>query len=110
MILKFLLFPNAKDAKPKTLIKDMLISSVLIQTSRFIVLVLIDLSTILFTTMGAIPAQVVGQESITQHVLRLNLNSTTINANPDKNQPAQTTDNLLSKWRDYVVTYELGKF
>lgn len=110
VLLKYLFAPNEKDANPKALIKDMVIASVLIQASWFIVLVVVDLSTILFATVGAIPSQVIGQERMVQHMLRLNINQSAINTNPDKNQLAQPPANLLSHWKRSRVTIRPAEF
>jgi hypothetical protein len=42
-----------------TIIKNMLVTSVLIQASWFLVMALVDLSTIVLTTVSAFPSQVV---------------------------------------------------
>lgn len=72
-ILKFLLFPSEKDKNPKEIIKNSLIAGVLIQASWFIVMVIVDISSILFATASSLPSQVVANNSYLQKSLEASL-------------------------------------
>ena len=58
-ILKYVISPSTNEKPPQEIIKKSLITGVLVQMSRFIVMVLVDLSTILIATVSAFPSQLV---------------------------------------------------
>ena len=69
-ILRYILSPS-KDIVPQKIIKQSLIGGVLIQMSRFIVMILVDLSTILTATVASLPQQVVAQSQNLQTTLKV---------------------------------------
>lgn len=64
-LLRYMISPDSKKT-PISMIKNMLISSVLIQASWFLVMVLVDLSTILFATVASFPSQVIADSTMLQ--------------------------------------------
>lgn len=64
-ILKYLLIPSAKATSPTKIIKNLLISFVLIQASWFLVMATVDISTIGLATISSLPSQVI---SDSQHL------------------------------------------
>lgn len=58
-IFKYLLFPSTKQKSPKDMIKELLIASVLVQSSWFLMMAVIDLSTIGLATVSSFPSQVI---------------------------------------------------
>lgn len=69
-ILRYILSPS-KDIVPQKIIKQSLIGGVLIQMSWFIVMILVDLSTILTATVASLPQQVVAQSQNLQTTLKV---------------------------------------
>lgn len=65
-ILRYLLSPTAKET-PTNIIKELLISSVLIQASWFLVMVTVDLSTIGLATISSFPSQVIANSQHLQN-------------------------------------------
>lgn len=65
-ILKYLLFPTAKET-PIKIIKELLISSIFIQASRFLVMATVDLSTIGLATVSSFPSQVIANSQHLQN-------------------------------------------
>lgn len=68
-ILKYLLLPSAKADSPTKIIKKLLISSVLIQASRFLVMATVDISTIGLATISSFPSQVISNSQHLQNEL-----------------------------------------
>ena len=54
---------------PISKLKDLLIASVLVQASWFLVMVLVDLSTILLATVSSLPAQIINASAFTSEAL-----------------------------------------
>ena len=69
-ILRFILSPS-KDSTPQKIIKQSLIGGVLVQMSWFIVMVLVDLSTILIATVSSLPQQIVAQSQDLQVTIKV---------------------------------------
>lgn len=69
-----------ENTTPTKLIQDMLISSFLVQMSRFLVMVLVDVSTILFATVSSFPSQVVSSDL----VMRASMDQTLDHCSDDK--------------------------
>ena len=69
-ILRFILSPS-KDSTPQKIIKQSLVGGVLVQMSWFIVMVLVDLSTILIATVSSLPQQIVAQSQDLQVTIKV---------------------------------------
>lgn len=102
-ILKFLLFPSEKDKNPKEIIKNSLIAGVLIQASWFIVMVIVDISSILFATASSLPSQVVANNSYLQKSLEASLEGKRNSDNQMRNN-----DPLHYRWKGKIVKMYVG--
>ena len=69
-ILRFILSPS-KDSTPQKIIKQSFVGGVLVQMSWFIVMVLVDLSTILIATVSSLPQQIVAQSQDLQVTIKV---------------------------------------
>ena len=69
-ILRFILSPS-KDSTPQKIIKQSLVGGVLVQMSWFIVMFLVDLSTILIATVSSLPQQIVAQSQDLQVTIKV---------------------------------------
>jgi hypothetical protein len=87
---------NPSETKtPMSIIKDLLKSGVVIQLSWFAIMVLVDISTVLFALVSSFPSQVIGSDAVFSQAL-----STVIDSScPDKItvDSAQPQGNVLCK-------------
>lgn len=72
-IFKYLLFPSTKQKSPKDMIKELLIASVLVQSSWFLMMAVIDLSTIGLATVSSFPSQVIANNETYRTALISNI-------------------------------------
>lgn len=64
-IFKYIIFPTSRWTTPIKMIKEILVASVLVQLSWFLVMIVIDLSTIAISAVASFPAQIIeSSESI----------------------------------------------
>ena len=70
-ILKYVISPSTNEKPPQEIIKKSLITGVLVQMSWFIVMVLVDLSTILIATVSSLPQQIVAQSQDLQVTIKV---------------------------------------
>lgn len=105
ILLKYLLFPLKEGNSPQTMIKDMLVAGVLVQMSWFLVMVLVDVSTIAFATVSSFPSQVVESSM----GLKNSLMRTILPAQENKTGLVQS-QNILHYWdKGKIVKLHIGK-
>ena len=96
-ILKYLLIPSAKTKSPTGIIKDLLITSVLIQASWFLVMATIDISTISLATISSLPSQVISDSQHLQNEFITEMKKNQIIGNAlNKKAPKATYINSFS--------------
>lgn len=96
-ILKYLLIPSAKTKSPTGIIKDLLITSVLIQASWFLVMATIDISTISLATISSLPSQVISDSQHLQNEFITEMKKNQIIGNAlNKKSPKATYINSFS--------------
>ena len=101
-ILKYVLNPSATKT-PMSIIKDVFKTGVAIQLSWFAIMVIVDISTVLFALVSSFPSQVIGSDAVFSQAL-----STVIDSScPDKVsvQNAQSQGNVLCKWQKQIVNF-----
>ena len=101
-ILKYVLNPSATKT-PMSIIKDVFKTGVAIQLSWFAIMVIVDVSTVLFALVSSFPSQVIGSDAVFSQAL-----STVIDSScPDKVsvQNAQPQGNVLCKWQKQIVNF-----
>ena len=101
-ILKYMLNPS-ETKTPMSIIKDLLKSGVVIQLSWFAIMVLVDISTVLFALVSSFPSQVIGSDAVFSQAL-----STVIDSScPDKItvDSAQPQGNVLCKWQKQIIRF-----
>lgn len=62
------MFPSEKGGSPIKTIKELLVASVLVQASWFLVMVIVDISTIALATVSSFPSQVLANSSYMQQI------------------------------------------
>ena len=88
---------------PMSIIKDVFKTGVAIQLSWFGIMVIVDISTVLFALISSFPSQVIGSDAVFSQAL-----STVIDSScPDKVsvQNAQPQGNVLCKWQKQIVNF-----
>ena len=101
-ILKYVINPS-ETKTPMGIIKDLLKTGVAIQLSRFAIMVIIDISTVLFALVSSFPSQVIGSDAVFSQAL-----STVIDSScPDKItvDNAQPQGNVLCKGQKEVIRF-----
>lgn len=101
-ILKYVLNPSATKT-PMSIIKDVFKTGVAIQLSWFAIMVIVDVSTVLFALVSSFPSQVIGSDAVFSQAL-----STVIDSScPDKVsvQNTQPQGNVLCKWQKQIVNF-----
>ena len=101
-ILKYVINPS-ETKTPMGIIKDLLKTGVAIQLSRFAIMVIIDISTVLFALVSSFPSQVIGSDAVFSQAL-----STVIDSScPDKItvDNAQPQVNVLCKGQKEVIRF-----
>lgn len=106
-ILKYLLIPSAKAKSPTGIIKDLLITSVLIQASWFLVMATIDISTISLATISSLPSQVISDSQHLQNEFIAELKKNEIIGNALNKKPKATYINSFAD-RFYTLRKEHG--
>jgi hypothetical protein len=87
---------NPSETKtPMSIIKDLLKSGIVIQLSWFAIMVLVDISTVLFALVSSFPSQVIGSDAVFSQALNTVIESSC----PDKiiSDNAQPQGNVLCK-------------
>ena len=88
---------------PMSIIKDVFKTGVAIQLSWFAIMVIVDVSTVLFALVSSFPSQVIGSDAVFSQAL-----STVIDSScPDKVsvQNAHPQGNVLCKWQKQIVNF-----
>ena len=101
-ILRYVINPS-ETKTPMGIIKDLLKTGVAIQLSRFAIMVIIDISTVLFALVSSFPSQVIGSDAVFSQAL-----STVIDSScPDKItvDSAQPQGNVLCKGQKEVIRF-----
>ena len=101
-LLKYVIQPR-ENKSPMSIIKELLMAGVGIQLSWFAIMVLVDVSTVLFSLVSSFPSQVIASEPVSSQAL-----NTVIEAScPDKgtNTTAQPQGNVLCKGQKEVVKF-----
>ena len=63
---------NPSETKtPMSIIKDLLKSGIVIQLSWFAIMVLVDISTVLFALVSSFPSQVIGSDAVFSQALNI---------------------------------------
>ena len=101
-ILKYMLNPS-ETKTPMSIIKDLLKSGVVIQLSWFAIMVLVDISTVLFALVSSFPSQVIGSDAVFSQALNTVIESSC----PDKiiSDNAQPQGNVLCKWQKQIIRF-----
>ena len=101
-ILKYMLNPS-ETKTPMSIIKDLLKSGVVIQLSWFAIMVLVDISTVLFALVSSFPSQVIGSDTVFSQALNTVIESSC----PDKiiSDNAQPQGNVLCKWQKQIIRF-----
>ncbi len=101
-ILKYMLNPS-ETKTPMGIIKDLLKSGVVIQLSWFAIMVLVDISTVLFALVSSFPSQVIGSDAVFSQALNTVIESSC----PDKiiSDNAQPQGNVLCKWQKQIIRF-----
>ncbi len=86
-ILKYLFSPSSKDSSPKEVIKQLLIASVFVQSSWFLMMAVVDLSTIGLATVSSFPSQVIANNELYRTTLIWNIKSDPWLSKPFGNRP-----------------------
>ncbi len=86
-ILKYLFSPSSKDSSPKEVIKQLLIASVFVQSSWFLMMAVVDLSTIGLATVSSFPSQVIANNELYRTTLIWNIKSDPWLSKPFGNSP-----------------------
>lgn len=95
---------NPSETKtPMSIIKDLLKSGVVIQLSWFAIMVLVDISTVLFALVSSFPSQVIGSDAVFSQALNTVIESSC----PDKiiSDNAQPQGNVLCKWQKQIIRF-----
>ena len=101
-ILKYMLNPS-ETKTPMSIIKDLLKSGIVIQLSWFAIMVLVDISTVLFALVSSFPSQVIGSDAVFSQALNTVIESSC----PDKiiSDNAQPQGNVLCKWQKQIIRF-----
>lgn len=101
-ILKYMLNPS-ETKTPMSIIKDLLKSGIVIQLSWFAIMVLVDISTVLFGLVSSFPSQVIGSDAVFSQALNTVIESSC----PDKiiSDNAQPQGNVLCKWQKQIIRF-----
>ena len=101
-LLKYVIQPR-ENKSPMSIIKELLMAGVGIQLSWFAIMVLVDVSTVLFSLVSSFPSQVIASEPVSSQALNTVIESSC----PDKgtNTTAQPQGNVLCKGQREVVKF-----
>lgn len=102
-ILRYMIIPSAKEKSPTSLIKELLVTSILVQASWFLVMAVVDISTIWLATISSFPSQLIANNEVYKTNLITQLKSNKFFSRP-LNKPAKGI--MINAFSDRYIEWD----